>query len=315
LLISLTPAPLSDPDPSITAAIPADLESLDRWLVDREADSPFPLIEGTEKRIRWQQQGRRSEWAIVYLHGFSATRQEISPTMELVADAIGANMFETRLYGHGRSEGGLEAVRAERWLLDGIEALDIGALIGEKIILVGTSTGATLAAALSDHPMMATVSDMILISPNFAVQDSRSEILTLPAGPLLADLLIGKTRSFQTINADQARYWTSTYPTRALVEAMRLVKYARKKLPMTSDARLLMIISSQDQVISPDAAVAAFESSQVARKQLIDIDNSDDPMNHVVTGRIMSPSTTERVAAIIVAFLTNTDGTMKETTQ
>lgn len=307
LLIALTPAQLSDPPPK--AQTMTDPGSLDRQLAQREAESPFPLIEGTQKRIRWQRPGQRSELAIVYLHGFSASRQEIAPTMELVADAIGANLFETRLHGHGRKEAALEDVRAEQWLEDGIEALEIGALIGDRTILVGTSTGATLAVALSDHPLMATVSDVILISPNFAVRDARAEILTLPGGPILANLLIGETRSFPTNSEEHARYWSSSYPTRALVEAMRLVKFARTKLPLESDARLLMIGSSKDQVILPEAARAAFESSSFSSKQMIEIETSDDPLNHVITGRIMSPSTTGRVAAMIVEHLTATAST------
>lgn len=301
LLIALTPPPLRE-SPDLTApTIP--LGSLDAWLAQREAASPFPLIRGTEKRIRWQQPGLRSDLVIVYLHGFSATRQETAPTMEIVADALGANLYETRLYGHGRADGALEAVHAERWLEDGIEALQIGSLIGEKIILVGTSTGATLATALADHPLMNSVSDLVFISPNFAVRDSRSEILTLPAGPIFADFLIGKTRSFPTNSEEHSMYWSSTYPTRALVEIMRLVKHARTKLPLELDVRLLMILSPNDKVVSTDAAIAAYESSVVSSKQLIEIDSSEDPMNHVLTGRILSPSNTERVAEMIVAFL------------
>jgi esterase/lipase len=40
--------------------------------------------------------------AIVYLHGFSATRQETAPLSDLVAAQLGAYLYYTRLAGHGR---------------------------------------------------------------------------------------------------------------------------------------------------------------------------------------------------------------------
>ncbi|MDD4273595.1 MAG: hypothetical protein PHG14_07705 [Desulfobacter postgatei] len=38
----------------------------------------------------------------VYIHGFSATRKETAPLSDLVAKTLNANLFYTRLSGHGR---------------------------------------------------------------------------------------------------------------------------------------------------------------------------------------------------------------------
>jgi alpha-beta hydrolase superfamily lysophospholipase len=101
------------------------------------------------------------------VHGFSATRQEIAPVPERVAAALGANLFETRLAGHGRERDGLVDVRAEQWLDDGRELLGVGRALGERLTLIGTSTGATLALALASHPDFRVVDSLVLISPNF----------------------------------------------------------------------------------------------------------------------------------------------------
>ena len=84
-----------------TPVIPADIES---YLAESEqrAGAGAPLIPGTEKRIRWSAGREPTDYAIVYLHGFSATRQELAPMLDRLADALGANLFETRLAGHGR---------------------------------------------------------------------------------------------------------------------------------------------------------------------------------------------------------------------
>ncbi len=286
---------------SATPSLPADL---DDWLSDSEAAAPYPLIPGTEKRIRWHAgSGEKTAYAIVYLHGFSASRQEIYPTMDIVAEALGANLFETRLSGHGRSEGALEGVVAEQWLDDAAEALAVGARLGDKTILVGTSTGATLAVAMAGHELMSGVSDVVLISPNFALADDRAALLTKPAGPQLADLLIGDTRTFDAHNEAHGLYWSTTYPTRAVVEAMRLVDYVDNSLPLELPSRLLVVYSPDDKVISAPAIVGALEKIATPALEVVRVTETDDLMRHVIAGDILSPSTTESVAAAVVDFI------------
>ena len=67
---------------------------------------------GMEKTIVWadSEQRQATPYSIVYLHGFSAPRQEIAPLCELVAGAVGANLFiyaparaRARRQGHGEA--------------------------------------------------------------------------------------------------------------------------------------------------------------------------------------------------------------------
>ncbi|MEM6512011.1 MAG: alpha/beta fold hydrolase [Pseudomonadota bacterium] len=304
-LYLLTPARLAVVP--ATPSLPADL---DAWLATTEAASPYPLVPGTEKRIRWQSApGETTPIAIVYLHGFSASRREITPTMEIVADAIGANLFETRLSGHGRASGALEGTAAEEWLDDAAEALAIGERLGNRTILVGTSTGSTLAMAMVGHELMRNVSDIVLISPNFALNDERAALLTKPAGPLLADLMIGKMRSFEVHNEDHGLYWSSTYPTRAVVEAMRLVDFVEGSLPVSIPSRLLVVYSPDDQVISPTAVRAAVERIDTPDLSVVEVTETDDRFRHVIAGDILSPSTTQSVADSVIDFLRNAAAT------
>ena len=62
-------------------------------------ESPADLIPGTEKRLTWHDEEQQTEWSVVALHGFSASRQESAPLAELVAKQLGANLFETRFSG------------------------------------------------------------------------------------------------------------------------------------------------------------------------------------------------------------------------
>ena len=298
---------LTTPPALVSAAarlqLPDDIEA---WLADseRQVAAQYALIPDTDKRITWHgEPGARTAYAVVNLHGFSATRQETAPLAERVAAALGANLFETRLTGHGHSEQPMQDVRAEDWLDDTAEALTIGARLGERTVVIGTSTGGTLALAMSDHPAAATVSDIVLISPNVQPSDANAAWLTRPAGPLIARLVAGDTRSWTAHNEQQARYWSTSYPIEAAIEVMRLVDMLNARLPLQLQQNLLVLLSPNDTVVSPAATKQAYEHIGAPHKALMEIEDAGDPSNHVLAGDILSPDSTDAVAALIVDFV------------
>ena len=280
-------------------------DDLDTWLDqnERQAADRYGLVPGTEKRITRFGEGNRTPYSVLYLHGFSATRQETAPLAATVAHALGANLFETRLAGHGRENGLLANVRAEDWLRDAVEALTIAAQLGERVIVIGTSTGATLAAAMLGHPAMHAVDTIVMLSPNFVPNDPGAAWLTRPAGPLLARLLVGETRSWEPHNDAQARFWSTTYPTASAVEMMRLVDLANRQLPAAVPQRLLMFYSQDDTVVSAAAAVAVFEKTIAPQKAAMEIVDPGDPSHHVLAGDVLSKQKTREIANDIVEFI------------
>jgi len=302
LAAALLLAPAALVSPTTMPALPDDI---DGYIKARELDAgrEFPLIRGTEKRLHWASRDARTRYSVVYLPGFSATRQEIAPVPELVADALGANLFETRLAGHGRATGAMQGVTAEDWLADATEALAIGARIGERVVVIGTSTGATLAMAVAGHPAAGRVTAMVLVSPNFRPADRRAGLLTGPAGPVLARLFIGETRRWTPHNELQGRYWTTSYPVDAAIEVMRLVDLTSESLPLVLPFDLLVLYSPNDTVVSPAATLEALGQVQARRKRLLAIESAGDPANHVLAGDILSPDRTAEVVAAIVAFV------------
>lgn len=261
------------------------------------------LIPDTESRIVWADGEARTSWSVVNLHGFSATRQETAPLAETVASMLNANLYEARLTGHGRVEQPLAGVRAEDWLQDAADALASGAAIGDKIVVIGTSTGATLAAAMLDHELAKHIDTLVMISPNFEPRDPGARWLTRPAGPLLARLTVGDTRCWEPRDELQERFWSTCYPTAAAVEMMRLVDRANRLLPADIPQRLLMFYSRGDMVISPKAALDVFNATASPQKAAMEITDSEDPSQHVLAGDILSPTTTQAVADAIVSFI------------
>jgi esterase/lipase len=292
-------------------AVPVIGSVPDEWLAEREREAGQirPITPGTEKRIRWYRERihRKTAFAVVYLHGFSATRQELAPLGEIIADSLGANLFESRLAGHGHRQDALVNVHAEDWLADGVEALAVGAAIGKRLIVIGTSTGATLALAVMEHPLAAAVDSLVLISPNFGVGDPNGKYLTWPGGPQLAKLVVGETRSWEAHNELQALYWSTTYPTEALVEMMRLVDFVQDRLPLNLASNLLVFYSPDDTVIDIASMLEAYQDALAPRKKLISLRVNGDPGNHVLAGDIMAPENNALVTDQVVRFVTEGD--------
>lgn len=282
--------------------LPADLEG---WLRASEAAVP-DLVPGTGKRIVWAgEAGASTELSVVYVHGFSASRQETRPLAERVAAELGANLFLTRLTGHGRTGDALARATAGDWLHDTEEALAIGGRIGERIVLIGTSQGGTLATwAAARSRRRDGLEALVLVSPNFGPRDSRAEMLTWPWGGLLARLAEGETRSWEPVNERQARYWTESYPTRALLPMMALVEFVRSEVdPESITVPALLVYSPGDEVVDSRLALERFRKFASERKETLRILDSGDPYDHVLAGDVLSPGTTGRVARTIVDFV------------
>jgi alpha-beta hydrolase superfamily lysophospholipase len=262
-----------------------------------------PAIAGTEERVLRTVDPGNARWVVVALHGFSASRQETAPLAETVAQQLGANLVEVRLSGHGLAENPLAGVRAEHWLNDAQKAFSTAAELGERIIVIGTSTGATLTAALLDQDFASHIDTLVMISPNFAPRDPKAKWLTRPAGPLIAQLVAGDTRCWTPTNDLQDQYWSNCYPMAAAVEMMRLVDRANRILPADISQRLLMFYSPDDKVISPDAALEIFEATGSPMKKAIEIRDPGDPSHHVLAGDILSPAKTREIADAIIDFI------------
>lgn len=172
------------------------------YLARREAAVP-DIRDGLEKEIIWANPmiHARTPLSIVYVHGFSASKGEVRPLPDEVADQLDANLFYTRLTGHGQGGAAMADGSVNAWINDYAEALAIGRAIGDKVIVIATSTGGALAAWAATQPGASDgVAAIAFISPNFGVRASGAELLTMPWGREIAQLFAGKERIFPPRN-------------------------------------------------------------------------------------------------------------------
>jgi alpha-beta hydrolase superfamily lysophospholipase len=281
--------------------LPADL---DGYLREREARVPN-LVPSAAKTIVWADAAAKTptKFSIVYLHGFSATRQEIAPVCERLAAALNANVFFTRLAGHGRDGPAMAEASVERWLQDGVEALAIGRRLGDKVVMVATSTGATLATWLLANGYGEDVAALVMISPNFGPRDRSSELLLLPWGGQIARLVVGPTYRWQPINELHRRHWTIAFPVAALLPMMGLVELGRESDLEGIRVPMLTFYSPDDRIVDSGAIEAVFARFGSQRKELVALERTGDPQRHVLAGDILSPGTTDEAVARMRDFL------------
>jgi esterase/lipase len=291
---------------------PVDLPlDLDEYLILEEQQFS-DIIPGTQKKVIWAgSPNEQTEFSVVYIHGFSATCKETAPLSELVANALGANLFYTRITGHGRTGQAMADACVNDWLNDVVEAYEIGHRIGSKVIMIGYSTGATILTWLVHRA--ATVGGMdalyacIYLSANFKPQNRFSSILTWPWGHQIAQIIIGKERKVTPENKGHEAYWTTRYPVAALLPMMGAVKIV-KELDL-SKIRVpgLFIYSPLDEIVHIPSLERAFKQMGCDGKQLVPFTESADPGQHILAGDIFSPGTSRELAEMIVSFVLEQD--------
>ncbi len=279
-------------------------DDIENYLAEREARFD-DIRDGLEKEIIWAYPASKAKTplAIVYVHGFSSSKGETRPLSDMVAKELGANLFYTRLTGHGRDGDAMAEATVNAWVNDMAEAAEVGRRIGEKIIVVATSTGGGIAAwAAAETPLLDKVVGLVLISPNFGIQDAGAGLLTLPWGESIANFLAGEERSYEPLNALHAKYNTTRYPTKSVLPLAAITALASAAPYENVNIPALFIISDADKVVIPG------ETRRIAQIwgtdwEIVPVDNADDPSQHVIAGDALSPSTTDELALRVIEWI------------
>lgn len=302
IAFALGPRPAADTRVLFSeATLPDDL---DTYLLETEARHT-DLRPDNHRQIIWAYPASRARTplAIVYIHGFSAGPGEIRPMPDMVAQTLGANLHFARLTGHGRSGDAMLEGSVQAWMDDVAEAVAIGRRLGERVVIMATSTGATLATIAANRPeLMRDVAGLIQISPNYGVQAAGAGLLTIPWAEKLVPLIAGARRSFEPSSALHAQHWTYEYPSLALLPMASLVNLANDVDPSTVTVPSLFIYSPMDSVIDPEL-VRAMAENWGGAAEIVEVTDSDDPNNHVIAGDALSPGTTKRLAQTAASWI------------
>jgi esterase/lipase len=188
--------------------VPAQAAALDSFIKARE--SQHNLKPDNEARIIWANDSlkQETEYAIVYLHGFTASQGEGDPVHRNIAREFGCNLYLSRLAEHGiDTVEDLINFTVDKYWESAKQALAIGKQLGKKVILMGTSAGGALALRLAaEYP--GDVDALVLLSPCIAIKDPSAWVLNKPWGLKIAHLILHSDYidSKDTLPAEK-KYW------------------------------------------------------------------------------------------------------------
>lgn len=108
---------------------------------------------GNASRCYWQDGDHApTPVAMLYLHGFTASPGEAAELPEIMADALNANLYVHRWPGHGTDEPtAMQGLTVETLQDSAAEALARACSMGDQVVIVGSSLGATLGLWLASQ--------------------------------------------------------------------------------------------------------------------------------------------------------------------
>jgi esterase/lipase len=213
------------PKPVLNDVLPAvaSIDALDAYITAMEA--PHKIKPNNQAKIIWADSSQsQTEYALVYLHGFSASQMEGDPVHQNIAKQFNCNLYLARLAEHGiDTTEDLMNLTADQYWESAKLAYAIGKQIGKKVILMSTSTGGTLALQLAS--VYPEIAGLILYSPNIEVFNPSAPLLDNPWGLQIGRAVL-KSNYVDIKYKDSAypKYWNSHYRIEAVVALQNLLE-------------------------------------------------------------------------------------------
>ena len=234
ILLILYLAGPKPPKPVMDNTLPdieVNRDQLDRFI--REKEKNLPVKPGNESKIIWNNDSlkNKTRYCLLYLHGFSASGYEGNPTHVDFARHFHANAYIPRLASHGLDvPDPLIDMTPDRLYDSAKEALRIARLLGDKVLIMSTSTGGTLSLKLAaEFPDQ--VNGLFLLSPNIRINNPAAFLLSGPWGLQIARLVYGGKYRYTNENSkdEECRYWNCFYRLEATVYLQQLIDVTMTK--------------------------------------------------------------------------------------
>lgn len=273
--------------------VTSNLMQLEKQISESEA-AVVNIKPDNEARIIWADSiPKKTPYSIVYLHGWSASQEEGDPIHLETAKRYGFNLFLPRLAGHGlKEEEPLLNLTADEYLDSAEKAIAIGKQLGDKVIIMGTSTGGTLGLHFSAGDT--AIAGLMLYSPNIEIFDPTAKLLSKPWGLQIARLVTGDDyHEFDDRTKLIDQYWTSKYRLEALTQLQVLMDETMVKETFQKVTQPVFLgyyykdEIHQDSTVSVAAMLEMFDElgTPSAKKRKVKFENVGD---HVMTSYITS---------------------------
>ena len=260
----------SFPKPQLSNKLPeiqVKTSEFETYLANK--NSALKIKPDNESRIIWANDSlkKRTSYCLLYLHGFSASWYEGNPVHIDFAHRYGMNLYIPLLASHGiDTTEALIDMTPDRLYESAKEALVVAQSLGEKVILMSTSTGGTLSLKLAaEFPEL--MEGQILLSPNVAINNPAAFLLSKPWGLQIArSVYKGNYRITNTdFASEDCRYWNCKYRLEAVVYLQQLVESIMKKETFSKVNKPVFLgyyykdEENQDKVVKVDVMLKMFD--------------------------------------------------------
>ncbi|MFA5327273.1 MAG: alpha/beta hydrolase [Prolixibacteraceae bacterium] len=258
------------PKPELSDRLPSiQVQASDFNTYIKQKEFGLKIKPDNESRIFWANDSLRNKtmYCLLYLHGFSASWYEGNPVHIDFAKRYGMNLYIPLLASHGiDTTEALIDMTPDRLYESAKEALVAAQALGEKVILMSTSTGGTLSLKLAaEFPDM--VSGLILYSPNIAINNGAAFLLSKHWGLQIARSVY--KGNYRVTNPDfestECQYWNCKYRLEAVVYLQQLVEATMKKETFARVDEPVFLgyyfkdAEHQDDVVKVDAMLNMFD--------------------------------------------------------
>lgn len=256
------------PTPVLNNDLPSvQISDFDQYV--KNHDSGKKIKPDNESRVIWANDSlkNKTSYCLLYIHGFSASWYEGNPVHIDFAHRYGMNLYIPLLASHGiDTTEALIDMTPDRLYESAKEALVAAQAIGDKVLLMSTSTGGTLSLKLAaEFPEL--VAGLILYSPNVAINNGAAFLLSKPWGLQIARSVY--SGNYRVTNPDFAstdcKYWNCKYRLEAVVYLQQLVEATMKKATFEKVNQPVFLgyyfkdAEHQDDVVKVDAMLNMFD--------------------------------------------------------
>ncbi len=280
------------------------IDDLDRYVRDTDASEPT-LKDDNGSQLYWADTvGRRTDYVLLFLHGFSGTHHEADPLHKSFGKRYGMNTYLHRIVDHGISDpDAFEDLTPTDLINSAKEGLAVAKLLGDQVVIMSCSTGGTYAAYLASYDK--DISHLIYLSPNIALHNSTAELVSGPWGAELVEQLFGKHR----VNSQPAAakpFWQTIYHSDGIIALQALIDQTMTKKVFSEITQPTFIgcyykdEEHQDFVVSVAAMRTFYDQISTAPTDKVfkEFPNAE---NHVI-GSPIKAQNTEEVYQAVFAF-------------
>jgi len=248
-------------------SIPASISNVESYV--EKNDAGLRIKPDNESRIIWANDSikERTDYCMLYLHGFSASWYEGYPANVEFANNFGMNAYFPRLASHGLiTEDPLIDMTPNNLWNSAKDALMVARSLGKKVIIMGTSTGGTLALKLAaDFPEY--VDALILYSPNIRINNNTAFLLSKPWGLQIGRKVNGGMYRIirDDFDSKYCQYWYCKYRMEGAVYLQQLIDETMKKETFRNVTAPVFLAyyykdqEHQDEVVKVSAMLKMFD--------------------------------------------------------